>query len=97
MLKESTQYVIKELVIVTKGGNTLDIRNMFEEISLFDTILFPVISGQILITDAIGLSKRLLFDGSETILIHLKKSDDTDQGTFKKAFKIYKQIGRAHV
>lgn len=97
MLKESTQYVIKELAIVTKGGNTLDIRNIFEEISLFDTILFPVISGQILITDAIGLSKRLLFDGSETILIHLKKSDDTDQRTFKKAFKIYKQSNRQNI
>jgi hypothetical protein len=96
-MAESTQYVIKELKIITKNGTEVDIINLFEEINIFDTILFPVISGQILMTDAIGLSGLLLFDGSEGLLMHIKKSDLTDDNSFKKSFKIYKQTNRSNI
>jgi hypothetical protein len=92
-VKSSTQFKINELVIMTKAG-PIDISGIFEEISIFDSILMPVISGNILIKDSIGLSGKLLFDGSEAILIDIIKSENSEVASFKKAFRIFKQSNR---
>ena len=92
-LLKSTQFFLDELVIVTKGGK-IDIKNVYEEINIFDTMFLSVMSGNIIINDAIGLSSKLLFDGSESLLITVKKDKDSDILTFKKAFRIYKQTER---
>jgi hypothetical protein len=90
-LRQSTDYQLNELTLVTKGGK-IDIRQMFEEINIYESMLTPCISGDIIINDAIGLSSQLLIDGSEMILI------DVDKGGglfgFKRAFRIYKQMDR---
>ena len=92
-LLKSTQFFLDELVIVTKGGK-IDIKNIYGEINIFDTMFLSVMSGNIIINDAIGLSSKLLFDGSESLLITVKKDKDSDILTFKKAFRIYKQTER---
>jgi hypothetical protein len=92
-VKSSTQFKINELVIMTKVG-PIDISGIFEEINIFDSILMPVISGNILIKDSIGLSGKLLFDGSEAILIDIVKSENSEVASFKKAFRIFKQSNR---
>lgn len=92
-LLKSTQFFLDELVIVTKGGK-IDIKNIYGEINIFDTMFLSVMSGNIVINDAIGLSSKLLFDGSESLLITVKKDKDSDILTFKKAFRIYKQTER---
>ena len=81
-LLKSTQFFLDELVIVTKGGK-IDIKNVYEEINIFDTMFLSVMSGNIIINDAIGLSSKLLFDGSESLLITVKKDKDSDILTFK--------------
>lgn len=92
--KKSTGFSVNELVVVTKGG-PVDITSIYEEINIFDSVLSPVMTGTILITDAIGLSDKLLFDGSESVLIHITKSSEMeDVASFKKAFRIYKQSDR---
>lgn len=93
MLK-STQFEIIELVLVTKGGK-IDIANICEEINIFDNIFLSVMSGSLVIGDSVGLSSKLLFDGSESILIHIKKDKDSEILDFKRAFRIYKQTDRA--
>ena len=92
-LLKSTQFFLDELVIVTKGGK-IDIKNIYGEINIFDTMFLSVMSGNIVINDAIGLSSKLLFDGSESLLITVKKDKDSDILNFKKAFRIYKQTER---
>ena len=92
-LKKSTQFKINELVIVTKAGS-IDISNIYEEINIFDSMFVPVMSGNIMIKDSVGLSGKLLFDGSETLLIDIVKSEKSDIAAFKKAFRIYKQSDR---
>ena len=92
-VKSSTQFKINELVIMTKAG-PIDISGIFEEINIFDSILMPVISGNILIKDSIGLSGKLLFDGSEAILIDIVKTENSEVASFKKAFRIFKQSNR---
>jgi hypothetical protein len=92
-IKKSTQFHINELVLVTKGGN-IDISSIYEEINIFDSILSPVMTGSILIKDANGLSSKLIFDGSESILINITKDKNSDIAAFKKSFRIYKQSDR---
>lgn len=92
-VKKSTQFSINELVIVTKAGN-IDISNIFEELNIFDSLFLPVMNGKILIKDAQGLSGKLLFDGSESILIDISKDPNSDVANFKKAFRIIRQTDR---
>jgi hypothetical protein len=92
-LQKSTQFKINELVIVTKAGS-IDITSIFDELNIHDSMLMPVMSGSILVTDAVGLSSKLAFDGSEALLIDISKDENSDIGTFRKAFRIYKQSNR---
>ena len=73
-VKKSTQFHINELTLVTKAG-PIDIQKIFEELNIYDSMFLPVISGNIIIRDSIGLSGKLLFDGSESILIDISKTD----------------------
>lgn len=92
-IKKSTQFHINELVLVTKGGN-IDISRIYEEINIYDSLLSPVMTGSILVKDANGLSTKLIFDGSESILINISKDKNSDVASFKKSFRIYKQSDR---
>jgi len=92
-IRKSTQFEIRELTLVVKGGS-IDISGIFEELNIFDSLFLPVISGNILIKDSIGLSGKLLFDGSEVLLVDIAKNANSDIASFKKAFRVYKQSGR---
>ena len=92
-IKKSTQFHINELILVTKGGN-IDISKIYEEINIFDSLLTPVMTGNIMIRDANGLSSRLIFDGSEAILMNIAKDKNSDIAVFKKSFRVYKQSQR---
>lgn len=92
-IKKSTQFHINELVLVTKGGK-IDISKIYEEINIFDSLLTPVMTGNIMIRDANGLSSRLIFDGSEAILMDIAKDKNSDIAVFKKSFRVYKQSQR---
>jgi hypothetical protein len=93
---KSTQFKINEIVIVTKSGK-IDISPIFREINIYDSIFMPVMSGSISIRDSIGLSSKLLFDGSESILIDISKDLNSQILNFKKAFRIYKQKDRTNL
>jgi len=54
-------------------------------------------SGNLVIGDSVGLSSKLLFDGSEAVLIHIKKDKNSEILDFKRAFRIYKQSDRSIV
>ena len=95
-ISDASQYKIKEVVVVTKGG-PIDITGIFEEINLFDSIFLPITSGNILITDAIGLSGKMSFDGSEVIAINIEKGENSPIAAFKKSFRIYKQTDRRSI
>lgn len=95
-LLKSTQFQIVEMVLVTKGGK-IDISGLCKEINIFDTMFLSVMSGNIFINDSIGISSKLLFDGSESLLMHIKKDESSDILDFKRAFRIYKQTNRTLV
>jgi hypothetical protein len=88
---QSSQYVISKLEIISKLG-PVDVTDMFEELNIFDSIFNPAMTGTILINDAIGLSNKLSFDGSEILFLDMGKTSDTAR--IKKSFRIYKQSSR---
>jgi hypothetical protein len=94
--QQASKFTLNELSIVTKTGK-LDISKIYEEINIFDSLLTPVMSGSIIINDSIGLSPKLIFDGSEVLLINIGKNNDSDSLRLKKAFRIYKQSDRKNI
>lgn len=90
-VRQSTQFQINEMVVVTKAGK-IDVRSIFEELNIFDSIMQPCMSGNIVIKDAIGLSNKLLLDGSEFLLVDISK--DKDNLAIKQSFHIYKLTNR---
>ena len=93
-LNQSTDFKITTISITTKFG-TVDIRNIFDELNIYDSLLQPCMSGNILVTDSIGLAGQLNFDGSEYLNIEISKAED--YLTLKKRFHIYKLSNRTLV
>ena len=92
-LSQSTQFKIKDLTLITKLGN-VNIAGIFQEINIYDSMFMPCIRGEILIQDGIGLSSKLLLDGSEYLSMEILKDEESGATTFKKVFRVYKQSGR---
>lgn len=90
-ITSTTQYDLKTITIITKYGN-YDIRGVFSELNLFDSILQPCISGNIVIVDSLGLNHAFKFDGTE--LLKIEASKDEDNLSIQKFFRIYKESGR---
>ena len=95
-ITNSSKFIINEISIITKTGK-LDLSGIFEELNIFDSTFVSVMNGNILVTDSIGLSAKLLFDGSEAILIDISKGPGSTILNFKKAFRIYKQTDRENL
>ena len=95
-LIESTQFHIKEVSINAKGGPPFNIINLIEEISLYDNLFMPVLSGHILISDTSRLIDKItLID--DVIQIHITKMIDDEFASFKKAFRIYSITDRKNI
>jgi hypothetical protein len=95
-VQQSQQFKINELVLVTKNGK-IDISGIYEELNIFDSLFMPVMSGKILIRDSVGLTGKILFDGSESLLIDIVKDENSDIASFKKSFRVYKQSERTNM
>jgi hypothetical protein len=95
-IKQSSQFKITELSIITKLGK-FDIGSIFDELNIFDSMLLPSISGNIVVRDGIGLSEKLYFDGSDYISINISKSGEGEITNFKRTFRIYKQTDRKNI
>jgi hypothetical protein len=52
-------------------------------------------TGNIVIRDAIGLSDKLSFDGSEALIVNMGKT--SEEGLIEKSFRIYKQSDRKSI
>ena len=92
---QTSQFVIEELTITTKKNQILDISSMYVELDIFDSIYSTCITGSILIQDAVNLTEKLLFDGSETLKVKISKSNGFI--TIEKNFRIYKQSDRKNL
>jgi len=94
-LEQSTQFQIVDLSIVTKTGKSIDVRNVYEEINIFDSIFTPYISGKLVLLDSVGILRNVIFDGSEVLNVTIGK--DRDNILFSKSFRIYKLTDRRNI
>ena len=92
-LSQSTQSSIKVLEI-RSGGITFDIKAIFQELNIFDTILFPVVSGNIVILDANNLSSKINFMDAFLNVEISKGGENSGSSTIKRSFRIYNQSDR---
>lgn len=88
-IRQSVQYSIKSLQLVTRVG-TSDLIQVYEEINLFGNLMLPCMSGNIVIRDAVGLIRELRLNGNETLYMRIKKTDEFDGLDFEKKFRVYK-------
>lgn len=93
-LRQSTDFKIEELFLVSKFGK-YNLQGMFEELNIYDSMLTPCSSGNILIVDAIGLTQKLLFDGTEYLLVNITKGGNLFP--IKKKFAIFSQTDRKSI
>lgn len=96
---QTTQFDIVELSITTSDGVKLDISQIYEEINIFDNVMLPCMSGNIVLKDGVGFSSKINFDGSEYINIKINKDVDSKEprSDFDKKFVIYKQTDRTQL
>ena len=91
---QTTQYSIKGLLLILPNGERIDISEIFDELSLFDSILAPCVSGNILINDANNIAEKLKFDGYDLTKLYLlidKGLDlDGEPLIYEKEYVIYK-------
>jgi hypothetical protein len=88
---ETSEYEISTISLATNYG-VFDLSSFYVEINVFDHILLPCMSGNIILNESIGLSDKFIFDGSEFLYLDISKKDG--QIRLKKKFHIYKQSNR---
>jgi hypothetical protein len=89
-ISNSLQFFVKEMVIISSSGNSIDLTSVFSELNFYESVFTPCRSGNVLITEAIGLSEKLNINGNMSIRFKIQKSkDDINFFEFYKEFKIY--------
>ena len=90
-INQTAQYEIQSLVIY-KNNVEVDIRSIFVEMNIFDSIFTNSISGNIIIVDSLGALRGFQFDGSEYLIVKMSKGGDLF--SYEKVFHIYKRSNR---
>lgn len=99
MTSSVSSFVIKQLAIVYKNKQ-VDISGLFQELNIHDSIFLPCMHGSIVILDSKGLTQQLSLDGSENLLVDIRKTktqDSESDYTFRKVFRIFKQSNRKNL
>ena len=88
----SKDYEIKSLELVNSGGQTIDLRNIFVEMQIFQDIYSSVMNGNILLNDGNDTFSNFYFCGNEYIKISLDKPGLSLP--FERLFRVYKTTDR---
>lgn len=87
-ISQTTQFLLKELLLITNQGD-LDISQIYKEISIFDNIFTPCMSGNIILEDSNNILESLKIDGSQFIMINVDKYDGNEEIlSFNKRFRV---------
>jgi len=98
MSNTNLRSIIESIVIYNDIANppqSFDVTQIFDELNIYENMLYPVMSGNIVITDATGFSSHMKFDGSEHIKIKIKKNKESNEVfDYEQDFVIYGQTNR---
>lgn len=79
-INQTTQFEIVHLQILSSSNEKLSIKRIYEEINIYENVMFPCTSGNIVIRDGVGLASKMNFDGSEKLYIKIVKSTKDELG-----------------
>lgn len=88
----SKDYEIKSLELINSGGQTIDLRNIFIEMQIYQDIYASVMSGSILINDGNDTFSNFYLCGNEYIKVSIDKPGLNLP--LEKLFRVYKATDR---
>ena len=91
-LQSAGDVALEVILIDPSGGNSLNIRQFVGEVSIFEDIFKPGLSGNILIIDATNLTQNFPITGEEFIRIRIRTPSMEQE--IDKTFKIYSITNR---
>jgi len=91
----TTGFEIISIDVVLKNGKEISLKGLYQEINLYDSVFSHCLTGNILITDSIGLINNLQFDGQEGILIKIGKT--REEIIFQQSYRIHKLSNRKNI
>lgn len=83
-------YSLSELSITSSNGKKFDVFSQLVELSIFEDIYSPTMSGTLTISDSIDLFSEIPLSGFEFLTISLEKPDGWFDVILSKTFRIYK-------
>ena len=86
-LQSLDQYYVQDVEFIS-GNDSISIKNLMQEFSIYEDIFKQAITGNILITDSIGLINALKITGTEKIRLSFGKKSSTDVELVTKEFRI---------
>jgi hypothetical protein len=87
-LRYPTDFQLSSLQLVTSIG-TLDISPSMLELSIYEDLFGDTISGEVLITDSLGIVSNYTLNGTEFLQVTLKKTA-SDSSFLSRNFRVYK-------
>lgn len=91
----STDYRLEKINLITSLSNgVVNLIPFMVELNLFEDIYSSTISGELVVSDALGLISNFRLNGTEFIEIVLKKSSDDDT-PITESYRVYKISNRA--
>ena len=91
----TTGFEIISIDIILKNGKEISLKGLYQEINLYDSIFSHCLTGNVLITDSVGLINSLQFDGQEGILIKIGKT--REEIIFQQSYRIHKLSNRKNI
>ena len=78
--------------LITQIGQQIDLSKLFLELNVFEDIMNPTVSGNVIIADAIGLYNNAPITAEESLSLSFnsKEDDETQKVKFQRDFDIYK-------
>lgn len=95
------QYFLQSITLFLNDGSKYDLTPFMMELTIFEDIFAPAMSGRIMIDDARGFIENFNISGFNFIQLNFSKTGDGDPLKFSKTFRVYKigeryQQSRSH-
>ena len=84
-------FSLESVEIVTDFGQSFNVRSQVIELDFFEDLYSFVISGYVILKDAVGIVEKFKLDGNEFIKIQYGKAkDESDISKLERTFRLYK-------
>lgn len=94
-LRYATEYQLDRITLLTSvGGGLIDLTPQLVELNLFEDIYSSTISGNLVVSDALGLLSKFRINGTEFIQVILRKQAQ-DNNPIQRTFRVFKISNRS--